>query len=383
MFLLENRQKELRAELRRFVDAEILPVAADYDRRKVFPWELYKRIGEQGYLDAEFAYTGTGAKYGCLEGSIIIEEISRGMASLGISIAPHYQCTELIAARGSETLKQKTVEAARRGELLLAFAITEASGGSDALGVDTIAVKDGDKWILNGRKCWITNAGAADGYIVTAKSPSSDRSRSVSLFYISKDAPGFKIIENDRMMGLRNSSMGEIIMDDCTIPDHCLIGKENDSYPLIKPLLNEGRLDMAAVALGISQAALEFSAERAEKRDAYGRSLSSHQAISFSLANMYTNIMMARNSLYSVASAMTAGLPSSRDAAALKLYATETCCEICKNACQIHGAYGLSADSDVERLFRDAQMLTIAEGTSEICRIVVSNGVYSSLRKDR
>lgn len=381
MYLLTKEQEKLRSELREFVDSEVCPVASDLDKIGTFPRDLYLRIGQLGYLDAAFEYNGTGAKYGSIEGSIIIEELSRGLASLGLIVSPHYQCSELIAAAGSEILKKEVIEPARRGELLFAFAITEESGGSDALGVDTIAVKDGDRWILNGKKCWITNAGVADGYIVTAKSPSAERSRSMSLFYVSKDAPGFKVVENSHMIGLRNSPMGEIIMDDCAIPDYCLIGPENDCYPLIKPLLNEGRLDMTAVAVGISQAALELAVSRAGESGLYGRSLASYQGVSFPIADIYTKTMISRNSLYSVASLMASGLPHTRDAAAVKIFATESCCQICKAACQIYGAYGLSSEASVNRLFRDAQTLTVSEGTSEICRIVVSNGLMNSLNK--
>lgn len=375
MFLLTKEQEKLRHELREFVDYEILPVATELDIRGGFPHELYSRIGKMGYLDAEFEYIGSGAKYGSLEGAMIIEELSRGLASLGLIISPHYQCTELIAYCGTETLKKQVVEPARRGELLLAFAISEERGGSDALGVDTIAVKDGDRWILTGKKCWVTNAGFADGYVITAKSPSAERSRSMSMFFVGKDTPGLKIEENRNMIGLHNSPMGHVILDECSIPDYCLVGKENVGYPLIKPLLNEGRLDMAAVAVGLSQAALDYAATCAGRIGLYGRSLASYQGISFPIADMYTKIMMSRNSLYTVASMMASGLPHTRDVAALKLFATESACETAKAACQIHGASGLSAQSGVDRLFRDAQMLTVAEGTSEICRIVISGGL--------
>lgn len=375
MFLLTKEQQKLRAELREFVDHEVCPVATELDNRGGFPHELYARIGKMSYLDAEFEYIGSGAKYGSLEGAIIIEELSRGLASLGLIISPHYQCTEVIACCGTETLKKKVIEPARRGELLFAFAISEERGGSDALGVDTIAVKDGSRWILTGKKCWITNAGIADGYIVTAKSPSAERSRSMSMFFVPKDSPGLTVVENRSMIGLNNSPMGHIILDECSIPDYCLVGEENVGYPLIKPLLNEGRLDMAAVAVGISQAALDDSVSFAGRVGLYGRSLASHQGVSFPIADMYTKTLMARNSLYTVASVMAAGMPHTRDVAALKLFATESAFATCKAACQIHGAHGLSAQSSVDRLFRDAHMLTVAEGTSEICRIVISGGL--------
>lgn len=198
------------------------------------------------------------------------------------------------------------------------------------------------------------------------------------MFYVSKDAPGLKIVENRGMIGLKNSPMGHVILDECAIPDYCLVGEENIAYPLIKPLLNEGRLDMAAVAVGISQAAIDYAMSCAGKIGLYGRSLSSYQGVSFPIADMYTKTLMARNSLYTVASMMASGKPHTRDAAALKLFATESCFQTCKAACQIHGASGLSSLSGVDRLFRDAHMLTVAEGTSEICRIVISGGLGSA-----
>jgi len=378
MYLLSKEQEKLRSEVHEFVDSEVVPVALKLTESKVFPSELFSKIGQLGYLDAEFSYIGTGAKYDTTEGTIIIEELSRGLGSLGLVISPHYQCTELIATAGSERLKKDLISPARKGEILFAFAISEESGGSDAVGIKTIAAKDKDRYIISGKKCWITNASVADGYIITAKTPTSGRSKSVSIFYIDKNTPGLTVTRNNNMLGLNNSPMGDIIMDECSIPEDCLIGELDRSYPLIKPLLNEGRLDMAAVAVGISQSALEAAVKKANEENSFGQRLSSYQSISFSISEMYTKIMVARNSLYSVASLMASGMSYTRDVAALKLFATESCCEICKKACQIHGASGLSSQSSVDRMFRDANMLTIAEGTSEICKIVISNGFLNA-----
>lgn len=381
MYSLHQEQENLRAELRAFVDSEIAPAAAQLDHTGGLPRELFKEVGRRGYLDAAFAFPDSRARYNTLEGTIIIEELSRGLASLGLIISPHYQCTELIAAAGTEALKNEVLPGAKRADILFAFALSEESGGSDALGVDTIAIDAGDHWILNGKKCWITSAGYADGYIITAKSPSADRSRSVSLFYVGRDAPGLTIHSCGNMMGLRNAPMGDVIMKDCIIPKHCLIGSENLAYPLIKSLLNEGRLDMSAVAVGISQAALELAVDRANKPGKFSRRLSSNQAVSFSIADMYTKTLAARQSTYYLASKMANGAPNTIDAAAVKLFATESCREICKAACQIYGASGLQQEADTNRLLRDSEMLTIAEGTSEICKIVVSNGVINSRPK--
>ncbi len=376
MLILSDKELALKNEVRSFTEAEIRPAAAELDRSGAFPRSLYAKLGEAGYLDASFALGRAGARYNALEGSIIIEEISRGLASLGLIVSPHYQCCDLIAAAGSAALRARALPDAIAGRKVLAFALSEDSGGSDALGIDTTAVRTPDGWILNGKKCWITNAGVADGYVVAAKSPASGRSRSVSLFYVDSSAPGFSAMENDRMVGMRSSPMGSILLDDCLIPADCLIGPENDAYPLIKVLLNVGRIDMAAIAVGVSQAAMEAAIGFTSTIGQYGRSLSSYQAISFAVADMYTKITASRSSLYHTACLLQAGRPVTTESAALKLYATEMCCDVCKSARQVHGANGLKGGSEIERCFRDAQMLTVAEGTSEICRIVVSNALY-------
>jgi butyryl-CoA dehydrogenase len=378
MYLLNEEQEKLRSEVRSFADAEIIPISAQLDVSAELPREIFRELGRRGYLDASFAFPGTAARYNALEGAIIIEELSRSLASLGLIVSPHFQCTELIAAAGTEQLKSEVLSDAKNGEVLFSFAISEESGGSDALGVDTVVISEDDKWVLNGKKCWITSAGSADGFIVTAKSPNAERSRSVSLFYVGRNAPGVNVRKSGDMIGLRNAPMYDVIMDNCIIPKHCLIGSENMAYPLFKPLLNEGRLDTAAVAIGISHRAIELAVERADKPGKFGRKLSSNQAIAFSIADMYAKNLAARQSTYYLASKMTAGMPHSVDAAAVKLFATESCREICKAACQIYGAAGLITTEPVNRLLRDAEMLTIAEGTSEICKIVISNGAINN-----
>jgi butyryl-CoA dehydrogenase len=378
MYLLSKEQEKLRSDVRSFVDAEVIPVSAQLDAGGELPREIFKELGTRGYLDASFAFPGTEAHYNALDGTIIIEELSRGLASLGLIVSPHFQCAELIAAAGTEKLKAEVLPGAKNGDLLFSFAISEESGGSDALGVDTVVTSEGDSWVLNGKKCWITSAGSADGFIVTAKSPYAERSRSVSLFYVSRNAPGVSVHKSGDMIGLRNAPMYDVIMDNCIIPKHCLVGSENLAYPLFKPLLNEGRLDMAAVAIGISHRAIELAVERADKPGKFGRKLSSNQAIAFSIADMYAKNLAARQSTYYLASKMAAAMPHSVDAAAVKLFATESCRDICKAACQIYGASGLMTTETVNRLLRDAEMLTIAEGTSEICKIVISNGAINN-----
>lgn len=378
MYCLSEEKKQLKRTVKKFVEEEICPVAPMLDKSGVFPTNLITRCGELGFANTFFTMDSGGRSYGALDGVIIIEELSRGLGSLGLIMCPHYQCCDLIAQAGDEELKQSILGPAMKCEKILAYALSEASGGSDALGIDTTAIRNGDCWVLNGAKCWITNAVYADGYIVAAKTSAYGRSRSVSLFYVDKNSPGLILCENDKMIGMHNSPIGTVRFEDCRIPIDCLIGIENEGYRLIKLALNEGRLSLSAVAIGIAQRAMELSTDYSSSMGQYGRSLSSYQGISFKIADMYTNIAAARYMLYHVASICDMRISYTAEAAALKLFSTEMCCAVCRDARQIHGANGLNKEFEVERCFRDSQMLTIAEGTSEICKIIVSNAMYHS-----
>lgn len=377
---MEEREKEqrLRRELREFVDREIMPHSAAYERSRSFPKALFERLGELGYLDLSYYHHREDARYNCVESVIILEEIARGLPSMALCMSPHVQCMNLIALYGAESLRRRVVPGCLSGERLLAFAISEATGGSDALGIDTVAVWDGNSWVLNGEKCWITNAGAASGYIIAAKSASSGRSRDVSLYYVDASTPGLDASERVQLTGMNNSPTGIIRLNNCRIPQDCLVGRQNDAYALIKVLLNEGRLDMSALAVGIAQGAMECAISYSSHAGRYGRNLASYQGVSFPVARMYEKIFVARSTLLRVAKMFDDQERTTMEVAALKLFASEVCCKICRSAVQIHGARGLRQYSDVERYFRDAQMLTIGEGSSEVCQIVISGKLYHS-----
>lgn len=382
MYSLSDKQRHLKSSVRKFVDEEVCPFAPILDRTGAFPKNQLSRCGELGYANVLFTANIPGCDYGALEGVIILEELSRGLGSIGLILCPHYQCSDLIALAGNEELVRSVLQPSLTFEKIFAFALSEESGGSDALGLDATALRSGNYWVLNGAKCWITNAGVADGYVVAAKTSAYGRSRSVSLFYVDSAAPGLVVCENDRMFGMNCSPMGTIRFEDCRIPLNCLIGAENEGYKLIKPALNEGRLSLAAVAVGIAQRAMELAIEYSSSTGQYGRSLSTYQGISFKIADMYTKISAARNMLYHVASMCDQHLPYTTDVAALKLFSTEMCCEVCKDARQIFGANGLSKNFEIERCLRDSHMLTVAEGTSEICKIIVSSAMYHSKPED-
>ena len=379
MFLLTEEQIRLRDEVRSFVDSEILPVASQLDATGEYPADLVRRIGELGYCRLPFPKELGGAGCGALEGVIFVEELSRGMASLGfILCANMLQCCYALKDVASEKQKREWLRPAIVGEKLLTLALSEERGGSDALGIDTIATRRPDGWVLNGSKCWITNAGVADGYIVGAKTELNSRSRSVSLFYVDASAEGVDDSGREEMIGLNNSPTGTIRFSDCHLPPDALIGEENEGYRPLKVALNCGRLGLAAVAIGIAQYALEKSAEYSGRRGAYDRTIASYQGVAFPIAEMYTNISIARNMLYHVAELTETGARSSMETAALKLFSTEMCQKVCSDAALIHGGRGFSSHCDIDRLLRDSRVLTVAEGTSQICKVVISNGIYNS-----
>ena len=374
MFQLSQRQKELRS----FVDNNIIPQAEALELSGGFPKSLFLQLGKPGYLDLNFYHLRPEAKYGSIETTIIMEEIARGLPSMALSISPHIQCMNLIALHGSRELKERVLPGALSGELLFAFALSEASGGSEALAIDTTASYVGDGWVLNGEKCWITNAGTADGYIVAAKSAQSSRYRDVSLFYVDAGTPGIEDIKRVPLTGMNNSPTGSIRLNNCKGSTQCLVGRENEAYPLMKVLLNEGRLDMAALAVGMAQGSMESTISHTSTSGRYGRNLASYQGVSFQVARMYEKIFMARNSLYTVADMFQNQQRATMEVAALKLFSSEMCQEVCRSAAQLYGARGFSRFSPVERNLRDCQMLTITEGSSEVCQIVISGKLYHS-----
>ena len=376
MFQLTQQQKDLRKELRAFVDKEIIPQAEALDASREFPRKIFKLLGKMGYLDLSFYNLRPQARYGSIESMIIMEEIARGLPSMTLSMSPHVQCMNLIALYGSSALRSRIISPALAGDILLGFAITEPGGGSEALCIDTKASFDGDSWVLNGEKCWITNAGAADGYIVAAKSSLSDRYREVSLFYVDASTPGLDDNLRVPLTGMNNSPTGTVRLNNCRVPAYCLVGRENDAYGLMKILLNEGRLDMAALAVGIAQGAMECAIRLTGSNGRFGRNLSSYQGVSFQVARMYEKIFMTRNSLYAVADMFQNQQRATMEVAALKLFSSEMCIEVCRSSVQLHGARGLSQYTDVERYMRDCQMLTIGEGSSEVCQIVISGKLY-------
>lgn len=375
MYMFNENQIKLKNTVSEFVHKEVMPGAQELDGNGVFPSQLIKRCGDLGFVAPELMKNGN---YRASDMCVIFEELAKGNASLALSIVPHCLACEIMSGAASDELRASILEPGFELNKLIAYAISEESGGSDVLGINTTAIRVGDEWVINGSKSWITAAGKADGYLLAARTTLTGRSRDVSLFYVDASTDGLTAETGARMIGLNGCPTGHITLDNCHIPLENMIGAENQGYSLLKPTLHFGRLAVSAIAAGIAGRALELANNYATTTGKYGRNLSSYQGIAFMLAEMYAKLSAARCMLYCAANQYDAGdNQTATDVAAAKLMSTELACEICKSARQIHGANGLSSDFEVDRCFRDAQMLTIAEGTSEICKIIISNSVIN------
>lgn len=379
MYYLTERQQKLKKEIREFVDAEITPQVAELDRQGIYPRELVRKIAERGYCSLPFPKELGGAGLGVTEAVIFLEEISRGMASLGLIYCAHIlpccytvrKTCERKAARRVAHTGDKGRKAAHlrhnRGARRLGRVRRRYHGRAQRgrLAAQRLEMLDNQR-----RRC--------RRYIINAKTGSSIRSRNVSLFYVDAKTPGLEVSRSEDMIGLNNSPTGTVTFNNCLLPPDALIGEENSGYKHVKLALNCGRLSLAAVSIGLAQSAFEHAVEFARSRGDYGRTIFSYQGVSFPIAEMYSNINLARNSLYHVAAITEAGKNATLETASLKLFSSEMCQKVCKDAVLIHGGRGFRSHCDVERMLRDSQLLTVAEGTSQICKVIISNGINNT-----
>lgn len=381
MFCLSEEEKAIKMELHEFANSEIMPIVSELDSTGAYPKELVNLISKKGYCSLPFSKELGGRGYGAKEGLMFIEEVSRVCASVGfIYTASTFQTTYALKDTATEKQRKDWLIPAVRGEKILTLALSEEMGGSDAFAVKTCAEKTCDGWILDGSKCWITNAGIADGYIVGARTSESHRSRDLSLFYVDAKTPGIEYGKRIQMLGLNSSPTNSIFFNNCVLPEDALIGESGtreSGYYLVKKALNTGRLSLAAVAIGLAQGAMNAAVSYTKQREYYGRSISNHQGVSFPIAEMYTEISVARNMLYHVADMLDAGQPVTVECAKLKLFSSEMAQRACKSSAELHGAIGFDEDFEVERFLRDSLMLTTAEGSSQICKVIVANGAYN------
>ena len=370
---LTEEQELMRGVAREFAQQEVAPIAKQLDATHEFPWAWVKRCAELGFLGVSIPeqYGGVGADV--LTEAIVIEEIARESGSLALIIDAHTSlgCMPLLHA-GTEEQKQKYLIPAAKGEKLMSFGLTEPGAGSDAGGTKTTAVLDGDEWVINGSKCWITNIGAAETYIITASTDPGKGNKGITAFIVEKGTPGFEVGKPEVKMGLNNSLTGELFFKNCRIPKKNMIGELNKGFPVFLQGLDEGRIAISAMAVGMAQGALDRAVAYSKERVQFGKPISKFQAIAFYMADMAMKIELSRTLLYRVARMRDEGLPYTYEAAMLKLYSSEMCVEVCDKSLQIHGGIGYSNQIDIERFYRDAKLLTIGEGTSEVQKIVIS-----------
>lgn len=372
-FDLTEEQAMIRKLAREFAEDEVAPGAAHRDEAGEFPREIIKRMGELGLLGIPFPeeYGGAGGDY--VSYALAVEEISRACASTGITYAAHVSIgTSPIEYFGTEEQKQKWLVPLARGDMLAAFGLTEPGAGSDAAGTQTTAVRDGDYWVINGSKCFITNGSYAGVAVVTAVTEKEKGHRGISSFIVPAGTPGFSLGSRYDKMGLRSSDTVELIFNDCRIPAENLLGRPGDGFRQFMVTLDGGRISIGAMAVGIAQACLDASLKYAKERVQFGQTISKFQAIQFKLADMATEIELARNLVLKAAWLKDMGRPFTRESAMAKLFASEVAVRSALQAIQIHGGYGYMREYPVERYLRDAKLTEIGEGTSEIQRLVIA-----------
>lgn len=375
-FSLTEEQQLIKQNAREFALANLEPIAAEIDEKGRIPDEIFKKLAEMDFMGMPYPteYGGAGADY--LSYIMVVEELSRSCASTGIVYSAQCSLSSWpIFKWGSEELKQKYLVPMCKGEKIGAFALTEPGAGTDAGSGKCTAVLDGDEYVLNGTKCFITNGGIADIYIVFALTDPAAGVKGISAFVVDKDTPNFEIGKHERKMGIRGSQTTELIFKDARIPKANLIGKEGKGFGMAMATLDGGRVGVAAQALGIAQAALDEAVKFAKERVQFGKPIATKQAIQWMLADMATKIQAARLLTYQAAATKDAGQPFSMEAAMAKMFASEAADFVCNKAVQIHGGYGYIQDFKVERLYRDAKICSIYEGTNEVQRMVISGTV--------
>ncbi|MCR2803845.1 acyl-CoA dehydrogenase [Paenibacillus soyae] len=376
MFSFTEEQEALRRMVRDFARREIAPLVPVMEEKDEFPLAAVKKMGQLGLMGIAVPeqWGGAGADY--LSTIIAIHEISRVSAAVGVILSVHASvATQPILSHGDEEQKRRYLPKLAAGEFIGAFALTEPSAGSDASGIRTTAEKRGEQYVLNGIKTFITNGGYADTFLTFAVTDHTKGAKRLSAFIVERGTPGLSVGRSERKLGLHGSSTTELVFEDVALPASQLLGAEGEGLRIALDHLEGGRIGIAAQALGIAEAALGYSIEYAKRRRQFGKPIAEHQAIAFKLADMATNIEAARLLLYQAASLRSRGIRCPKEASMAKRFCSDAAMHAAAEAVQIHGGYGYMRDYPVERLFRDAKVTQIYEGTNEIQRLVISKHV--------
>lgn len=375
-FDLTSEQSMIQKTIREFALEEVAPGAIQRDRTKEFPLVIFQKLSELGMMGLPFPeeYGGGGADTVCF--AIVTEELSKACASTGITYSAHISLGGApLAMFGTEKQKEQYLVPICLGDSFGAFGLTEPNAGSDAGGTQTVAREAGDHFIINGSKCYITNASYAKHLAVTAITAKYDGKKEISAIIVPTTSSGFKVLDHYEKMGLHASNTTELIFEDVLVPKENLLGKRGEGFKQFLMTLDGGRIGIGAMAVGIAQAAYEKALHYAKVREQFGRRLSYFQAIQFKLADMAMKIELARNMVYKAAWLKDQGRAFTKEASMCKLYASEICMEVTNQAIQIHGGYGYMKEYEVERYLRDAKLLEIGEGTSEIQRMVIARSI--------
>ena len=347
-----------------------------WDETQEFPVQVFKEMGKLGLMGVLVPEQYGGAGLGYLEYSTIIQEVSKVCGSIGLSLAAHNSlCTGHILMFGNEEQKTKYLPKLTTAEYIGAWGLTEPATGSDAGNIQTTAVKDGDSWILNGTKCWITHGKSGDVAVVIARTGEPRAKNNATAFIVERGTPGFSGGKKENKLGMRASETAEMIFDNCRIPDSARMGNVGDGFKQSLKILDGGRISIAALALGIAKGAYEAALQYSKEREQFGKPIADFQGISFKLADMATEIMAAELLIAQAAYKKNKGLPMTKEAAMAKYYASEVAVKVSNDAVQIFGGYGYTKDFPVEKFYRDSKLCTIGEGTSEIQKIVIAREV--------
>ena len=378
-FSLTDDQRLIRDTVRHFMDAEVRPSIRARDKEEKFAADEIRKLGDLGCCGMLVPESWGGAGADTISYTLMLEEVARVDAAMAVALSvTNSLATWAVFKYGTEAQREKYLRRLARGEILGAFCLTEPQAGSDAAGIGTSAVREGSCYRLNGTKSWVTNGGVSDLYVVFAKTDLSAGARGVTAFLVEPSFPGFRVARYEDKMGLRTSRSAELAFADCEVPEANRLGEEGQGLKIALELLDGGRVGIAAQAVGIAQGALEASVAHAKQRRAFGKTIGDFQAIQWMLADMQTEIEAARAMVQNAAWLRDTG--SSRvgpQASRAKLFAGEMVNRVVYKAVQIHGSQGYSRESDVERMYRDARVITIYEGTSEIQRMVIARDLLA------
>ncbi len=376
-FEFTHEQKVLRETVRSFAEEQIRPHVREWDSEARFPKETLLELGKMGILGIIFPEAYGGAAMSYVDYVIIVEELSRVDPSIGIAVAAHNSlCCNHLFMQGTEEQKKKYLVPLASGKMIGAWALTEPGSGSDAVGMRTSAVRKGNGWVLNGTKTFITHATVGDVAVVTALTDGKDPHHGITAFIAEKGTPGFHPGKKEDKLGLRASDTGELVFEECFLPDENRLGKVNEGFKDALKVLDGGRISIAALSLGGAQGAYETALKYSQEREAFGQKISTFQAIQFTLADMATRIEAARLLTFQAAWRKDRGLPVTKQSAMAKYYASEVSVWASERAVQVLGGYGYIKDYPAEKFYRDTKLNTIGEGTSEIQRLVIARQIF-------